>query len=655
MKKTAKRGKVRWTHMALAVLFCFLSAFTVYTGYLSRQFFAEHTTMEQTIEEPFSVYVQAIENPLNSYLRGAEKLECPKMLLPQNTNFRFTARDENGEIILSTYDENDSVLYQSYHPLSLTVQGENGQETDVTFTVDCYLLEEMNVHDIFYRTLLLRQYFRIVDWSCDVLSILFAIACLLLVFRLIYGAGCEAGTSNGGQSVLLSVPPDILLASSLPFGAFLTLLFMRGVNTDDSIRAFLENGTGILDLLRMPLLYTGVFVVVLLLLLSIVFSLRRGGVRYALTYLRFEKASLSIQFYIGYTAMQIFKCAGIALYLFAYLRLEQFVQSGGTLAPSLPQSVYDFFLLSDGVHARIRTVTALLYILLEKAVTLPMVFRCIREVRRQTEQTEKYVLGDLTETDSGTLYKNFADHKRDVRSITDRISASAGEYIQSKTFKAELITNLSHDIKTPLTAIMSYAQLLRSPTLTSEEKMQCLDVLKRHSVRMTNLVESLTEISDAASGNITAALTAVDLCALLSQAVQGFAERLHRENIAVQLNLPTEPVTVTADVGLLWRVADNLLNNICKYAQKGTTAEIAVCIRDDTAVAEFRNVSAFELHISGEALMERFVRADASRHTEGSGLGLSIAHSLMQLQNGSLRIQTEPQTFTAQMVLPIQN
>lgn len=651
MKKTAKRGTVRWAHVALAVFFCFLSISTVYAGYLGEQFIAGRTT-EEMIAQPFAQYVAEIENPLNSFLHGAEKAECPKKLLPENTNFRFIARDENGEIVLSTYDENDSVLYQSYYPLSVAAQSESGQTQTVTFTVDCYLLEQMQVHDIFYRTLLLHRYFRFVALTCDVLSAVFAIAFLLFVLRLFYTAVCESKTQNGGQSVFLSVPPDLFFVCALPFGAYVALSLMRGTDTDGIIQAFLNSGAGIFGIFRIPLLYTGAVAVALLWLILLVYSLRRGGIAYAVTYRRFEHASLSKRFYISYVLMQAFKIVGIALYLYASVRMQQAVLAGEAPANILPQRMGAYFLQTNDLHARVRTVAVLLFILLEKATSLPMLFRCIREVRKQTEKTEKYVLGDLTDTHSGKLYKNFADHERDVRSIADRICETAGEYVQSSAFKAELITNLSHDIKTPLTAIMSYARLLRNPALTSEEKMQYLEVLKRHSDRMRNLVQDLTQLSDAASGNVRAELTQVDLGAHIAQAVQGFAERLQGERIAVQLRLPDEPVTVSADVGLLWRVADNLLNNICKYAQKGSTVYIDVRVCDGTAIAQFSNTPEYALCISGEALMERFVRADASRHTEGSGLGLSIAHTLMQLQGGELRIETEPQMFTAQIVFP---
>lgn len=648
MKSTVKDRTVRWTHILLAVFFCFLSVSAVYIGYLSETFYAQNSTIEDAVQESFEAYILEARKPIYAIQEGMKTIECPEKLRRENTNFSFTARDENGQILLSTHDANDPVLYQQFEVLHLPVRMETGSVKTAEFTMDYFLREDLSANDIFSRTLRLREYARLLLTVCDILSVLFAAVCLLLVFRTLSNAVCEA-KRTGGKKVLLSMPPDLMLVCSVPLGVYALFFLMQGVDAGGILQTFLENGSGLYRILQLPVLLTVLFSLLLVFQTLLLFSLRSGGWRYALTYLRFETVTISKNFFYGYAAAQALKCAGIALFLMPNFQLpEIFGAHGAQMAADLERINNALGAPTDPLTS-LRTLTVLVFVLLEKAVTLPMLYRCIREVRGQMDRTEQYVCGDLTASDSGKLYKSFAQHDADVRTITDRISVSAGEYMQSSAFKAELITNLSHDIKTPLTAIMSYAQLLRKPSLTMQEKMQYLDVLKRHAARMTKLVEDLTDVSDAASGNVKAELTQVDLCTLIPQAAQGFEERLQKKNISVQTTLPSQPVTVMADTRLLWRVVDNLMNNICKYAKNDTVVQISIDARD-AATAVFRNVPAFELQISGDALMERFVRADGSRHTEGSGLGLSIAKSLMELQNGRLALQTEPALFTAKII-----
>ena len=144
--------------------------------------------------------------------------------------------------------------------------------------------------------------------------------------------------------------------------------------------------------------------------------------------------------------------------------------------------------------------------------------------------------------------------------------------------------------------------------------------------------------------------TVLDLCSFVQQAASGFEQRLQKQDVSIRFCLPQEPVFVTADARLMQRVTDNLMNNICKYTLSGTEVQIAVVDGESSVAAVFRNRSAQPLTLSGEALMERFVREDGSRHTEGSGLGLSIAQSLMRLQGGKLWLHTEDDVFTAQIL-----
>ena len=212
-------------------------------------------------------------------------------------------------------------------------------------------------------------------------------------------------------------------------------------------------------------------------------------------------------------------------------------------------------------------------------------------------------------------------------------------------FKTELITNVSHDIKTPLTSIINYVDLLKKEEIENDTAQEYILTLERQSNRLKKLIEDLVEASKAATGNLAVNLAPCDIGVLLSQSIGEFDERFNNANVTPLLKKPEESVIIKADARHLWRVIDNLLNNICKYSQPETRAYIDVKAVNNKAVITLKNVSRYELNISPDELMERFVRGDKSRNTEGSGLGLSIAKSLTELQQGKMSIEVDGDLF----------
>ncbi len=240
---------------------------------------------------------------------------------------------------------------------------------------------------------------------------------------------------------------------------------------------------------------------------------------------------------------------------------------------------------------------------------------------------------------------DFKDFALSLNNINDTIKCEVDEKMKSERFKTELITNVSHDIKTPLTSLINYVDLLKKEELKNQTASEYIEVLDRHSVKLKKLIEDLVEASKASTGNLSVEFDKCDVGILLSQAVGEFHERLNLAGITPLLKIPKENVIIKADARHLWRVFDNLLSNICKYSQNGTRAYIDAFVDDGQAVITFRNISKYELNISKEELIERFVRGDSSRNTEGSGLGLSIAKSLVELQKGEFDIETDGDLF----------
>lgn len=245
------------------------------------------------------------------------------------------------------------------------------------------------------------------------------------------------------------------------------------------------------------------------------------------------------------------------------------------------------------------------------------------------------------------MLPDFRRHGEALNSISDGMQKAVEKQMSSERLKAELITNVSHDIKTPLTAIVSYVDLLKKPGNTPEQIQEYLNVLDRQSARLKKLTEDLIEASKASTGNIAVNLEPLDANMLLAQAVGEHSEKLAKQKLDLICIPCAQTPVIMADSKLIWRVFDNLLDNIRKYAMAGTRVYLTSHLAGGRVTITFRNISRDPLNITSDELMERFVRGDTSRNTEGSGLGLSIARSLVQLQKGNFDLSIDGDLFKA--------
>ena len=250
------------------------------------------------------------------------------------------------------------------------------------------------------------------------------------------------------------------------------------------------------------------------------------------------------------------------------------------------------------------------------------------------------------------LILDFKDHANDLNHIRDGLNEAVEKRLQSERFRTELITNVSHDIKTPLTSIVNYVDLLQKEEPKTEKQQEYLEVLSRQSGKLKKLIEDLIEASKASSGAMSVDLQPCDLGVLLDQSAGEYGERLEAAGLELVLQKPEQPVTVLADGRHLWRVFDNLLNNIVKYSQPGTRVYLRLQENGGNAEVSFRNISREPLTMDAKELTERFVRGDASRHTEGNGLGLAIAMSLMRLQKGEMDLDLDGDLFKVTLRFP---
>lgn len=268
------------------------------------------------------------------------------------------------------------------------------------------------------------------------------------------------------------------------------------------------------------------------------------------------------------------------------------------------------------------------------------------------ESTKKMAKGDLnSKVDDKLMIGCYEEFASDLNDLAGVAVVAAQKQLKSERMKTELITNVSHDIKTPLTSIINYVDLLQK-SHTPEEEAQYLEVLNRQSQRLKKLIDDLMDMSKASTGNMTVDIEQVDAVESVNQALGEFADKLNRANLIPVFRHEDAQLPMMADGRLVWRVLSNILSNAVKYAMPGTRLYIDLMTLEGKVVLSLKNISRDELNIDAEELMERFVRGDDSRNTEGSGLGLNIAKSLMELQKGQLQLLVDGDLFKVTLIFP---
>ena len=289
------------------------------------------------------------------------------------------------------------------------------------------------------------------------------------------------------------------------------------------------------------------------------------------------------------------------------------------------------------------------------AIAVLIIFTAV-QLQRIKNGGEKIAEGDIDyKIDTSYMFPEFHEFCGSLSNISAGMQNAVDEKMKSERMRTELITNVSHDIKTPLTSIINYVDLIKKEQPENEKIKEYVAVLDRQSSRLKKLIEDLVEASKASSGSLKVELSECDAGVLLSQTVGEFDERLKNAGLTPVLTVPDAPVKIMADGRHLWRVLENLTGNVCKYSLPGTRVYMDLTVRGGKAVITFKNISKYPLNISGDELMERFVRGDTSRNTEGSGLGLSIARSLTELQGGDMHIDIDGDLFKATLEFDLIN
>lgn len=291
-------------------------------------------------------------------------------------------------------------------------------------------------------------------------------------------------------------------------------------------------------------------------------------------------------------------------------------------------------------------------------ISLPifiMVMRKAGYLNKVMKHTEELAAGNLGADIAVKGKSAIAKHAANINDLRNTVKVSHKEQAKSERLKTELITNVSHDLRTPLTSIITYTELLKTPGLASEDRDSYIKILDRKSKRLKVLIDDLFEATKMASGNIELNKEKVDLNQLLQQALAEHNEALSQSSLQLRVSQPDQPVYAFVDGQKLWRVFDNLIGNILKYALENTRVYISVKEEQNQVVLTFKNITKYELGEDLNELFERFKRGDQSRHTEGSGLGLAIAKSIVDLHDGSLDIEVDGDLFKVTVILEKQN
>lgn len=292
--------------------------------------------------------------------------------------------------------------------------------------------------------------------------------------------------------------------------------------------------------------------------------------------------------------------------------------------------------------------------IVEKILLIPAVLYCALCLKKLQFAGKSIAEGNLDyKMNTSMMIMDFKDHGENLNKISQGINLAVEQKLKSERMKTELITNVSHDIKTPLTSIINYTDLITKEHCENEKIIEYSEILYRQSERLKHLIEDLVEASKASTGNIELNLESMDLGVMLTQVTGEYEQKLLENRLELIVKRCEEDVKIMADGRRVWRIFDNLMNNIVKYALSGTRVYLTLERQQNKAVISFKNTSREALDLTAQELTERFTRGDASRGTEGNGLGLSIAKSLVELQKGTITVFTDGDLFKVILEFPL--
>ena len=586
-------------------------------------------------------YADRVMSWLNS---GVSLADVAEAFHAERTNFRFELYAQDGKLLLTNFDAAtesaasvDTYQFSLYYdyadatesasPLTnsknLTIIFDEGTapsntdfivyEEPILVRMKCYVAEPLTVSDHYWLS------HRLYEMTYDLRTALFPIlggSFLVFAAALIYLL-CAAGHQPDREEIVLN------LQDKIPLDLYLFLLYFPIFG----FAAICVSGNPLDDVPSIVLALAGV---------TSVFVLGLATIMTCATRLKLGK--YFYQHTITYQVLRFFWKMFLAVW-----------STGLDALRSLPAmwKVAVAWLVVSSVYVGGGFGAVLLNL------ALMFVFCSIAaQMKKLQDGGESLAKGKLDhKIDTKKMFAPFRKHGENLNSISKGFSIALEQKMKSEHLKTELITNVSHDIKTPLTSIINYVDLLKKEGLEGQAA-EYIEVLDRQSRRLKKLTEDLVEASKASTGNLKVYLLPTDMGELVAQAVAEYEERLASARLEVICSNLETPIYAMVDGNLTWRVLSNLLSNACKYSQPDTRVYIDIQREGNQVFISVKNISKDALNIPADELMERFVRGDSSRHTEGSGLGLNIAQSLVGLQKGKFSLEIEGDLFKAYIKFP---
>lgn len=570
-----------------------------------------------------------------------------------DTNFRFSIADMEGKKLYSNYKSEEIIcrvitdIEPRYHiqahvedeptaeaansvPVYRIVRNDTGEVLEIpageelekwveenSLHVTGYVLKDMTVKDGYYWRNLAVDTFYPYRYELIIAAIMCAILMLIVLVFLLSAAGHRSDSEGIALSFIDKMPLDIFAVCALAaFGIPMSIMSEISIEPD------------ILGFTLIGLFASWMLAVAVVILASLAVRIKSGS---------FVKNCLCLKICIW-----CWKLLKKAL-SFVFAMVKSLGMSKRFVLFSILAVAVEFFFI---VISEFNEGMLFFIWLLNLAATLfffAYVVYCFEKLRAGAKELGA---GSLScSIDTRFMRGGFLEHANDMMNIREGLNRAVNERMKSERFQSELITNVSHDIKTPLTSIVNYVDLLAKEKLENETAQGYVQVLSRQSEKLKKLIGDLIEASKASTGVLAVNPERMELNVLIDQCAGEYKERLENAGLKLMVTKPRDSLCIMADGRHMWRIFDNLMNNVIKYAQPGTRVYLSLERFGQQAQVLFRNISRDELNQSGEELMERFVRGDSSRSGEGSGLGLAIARSLCQLQGGQMSLSVDGDLF----------
>ena len=563
---------------------------------------------------------------------------------PERTNFRFYVTDNSDVVYYTNSVSGVSGVSAEFSQAkysgssSCFIYDEQGETIPLRIN---YYVSEINRSSVRDKYASAFQWIEIADALKYVLFFALGIAAIVIIIMLsqiTINAGIKENETGEVQPGFIDrIPFDICLLFLLV--VFAASWIVMGLTTAGDVDMVLNN-------VIIMILFVAVILVLMTFLTTLSVRVKMGKLykntviyRIIRTFKRKTPRKIRRRIFKELSFFQKI-CIGVTLYIIAEAAILFSMAYLGIIGEIFaPMSVFGMFLV----------IWALSRLVMIPIIT--MVAINLNYIRDEGQRLAEGVLGD--EIASKLTIASFRAHGKNLDHIKKEINKAMEQEIKSERLKTELITNVSHDIKTPLTSIVSYVDLLGRPETTEEERAKYLDILDRHTKNLNNLLDELIEASRISSGNIEIELSRISLNIIIGQTVEEFADKFEKHYLLPRIMIPEEDIYIMGDGRWVWRILANLLNNACKYSAPETDVEISLDETDGKAVLAISNSIKEEINIDAQELTERFVRGDSSRHTEGSGLGLSITKILAELQDAQLEVGVNEKRFTAKLTFDI--